>query len=423
MKVLSINTYAGSLLLGARALGRRRPIEIIGSYEDGGFGSPLQHANFPELEFRDYRKDWPERIDLTETVVLAHPPCSAFSQQTAGGAGSKDRAGVHGENARAFACTREVLQYSMENGALALAVESVPGALAGAFHVHQRFADDYGYNLYRVLQNAAAFGRPQWRERFWAVFVRKGAAPDVFPIGLTPDFRTIGETIEDIYDDGPAPYRNDHYLGLLKKKLADPFTVKRTPGAQTFFEKFAAKFASPDAIRCTDAELEFIFGYDEAKPHHRGGVAKVLQKLKFPSHDPHEVCKALVEPFASNQMVFIHPESVTGVLLGSSWWYYRGRNISENAYKAIMGFPLDYKFPEGHYRNNVRTYLSKGVCPPVAEWVLESVVRHLHGEGPSTHHPDHVIECQPSGIADFRLTRDVLKDRTAARFRGVEEAE
>ena len=55
MKVLVINSYAGSITLGASSLG----CEIVGSYEDKNFFLDAQKANFPDIDFRSYRKDWP----------------------------------------------------------------------------------------------------------------------------------------------------------------------------------------------------------------------------------------------------------------------------------------------------------------------------------------------------------------------------
>ena len=76
MKTLIINSYGGSLVLGAKAVGA----EIIGSYEDHNFGLGIQQAIFDDIKFVAYRKDWKPQ-DLRDVFVIAHPPCSAFSVQ------------------------------------------------------------------------------------------------------------------------------------------------------------------------------------------------------------------------------------------------------------------------------------------------------------------------------------------------------
>lgn len=388
MRVIAINSYGGSLLLGAQTLGA----EIIGSYEDTGFGIPIQQANFPHLDFRPMRKDWPAQ-DLSEVVVIAHPPCSAFSVQN----NNPKKKGVDSD---AFACTISVLDYAMRNGALAIAVESVVGALAGAWNVHQRFADDNGYNLYRVLQNGTMFGA-QFRDRFWAVFVRKGAAPDVMPWVLHPQFRTVREVIAG-HEDGPSPAGMDQALEKVKARFRKPVDLDEDAGDVRGL-----------GAGLTEEEMQYIFFHDhEHEKSHGTSIDDVLWKLKFKDEDRWETCKRYVTKYASGAMIFLNPEGVAPVLLGGSWWYMNGRNLSENAYKRLMGFPADYAYPEhGRYRAEMRTYLSKGVMPPVAAWILEQVTLHLGMTGQQPLVPidmgvkPYVIEVEPNNIADFRYSR------------------
>jgi hypothetical protein len=90
-KVLIINSYAGSLTLAAQ--GR----EVLGSYEDEGYGLEVQRANFPGLTYKSRRSEWPAQ-DLSGVVVLAHPPCAAFS-------GQNTSANARGTDAKKFQCT------------------------------------------------------------------------------------------------------------------------------------------------------------------------------------------------------------------------------------------------------------------------------------------------------------------------------
>jgi len=394
LKTLVINTYGGSLLLGARALN----LEIIGSYEDTGFGLSIQQANFPELEFRAMRKDWPTQ-NLSEVFVIAHPPCSAFSVQNVNQA-------KKGVDSAAFACTRSVLQYAVDNKAVGIAIESVVGALAGAWRVHQHYADTYGYSLYRVLESGAMFGA-QWRDRFWVVYIKKGAAPELMPWTLYPRWQTVREIVGEL--SGPSPAGLDHEL-----------------------EKLRAKFAVQAG--CTPEELEKIFG---PNPEEMCSVDDRLWRLKFPNENRWDVCKRYVTKFASSAMVMLDPNGLCPVLLGSSWWYMDSRNLSETAYKQLMGFPDNYIFPEGtarkdNYRADMRTYLSKGVMPPIASWVLENSLKHLraipecprssHGShsdpdnsgmciycalvlDPEPHEAPYRLEIMPDMIADFRIRK------------------
>src|SRR5262245_39403415 len=132
MRTLIVNTYAGSLLLGADRIPGAR---IIGSYEDSGFGSWCTKTNQnlftqlePEFRFIDDYAAWPDQ-DLSDVNLIAHPPCAAFSNQNR----SKTKRGV---NTDAFACTEKVLRYGMTNNAASISIESVMGALKGAWEVY-----------------------------------------------------------------------------------------------------------------------------------------------------------------------------------------------------------------------------------------------------------------------------------------------
>ena len=64
-----------------------------------------------------------------------------------------------------------------------------------------------------------------------------------------------------------------------------------------------------------------------------------------------------------------------------------------------MGFPRDYKW--GKRQKQFRMYLSKGVCPPVAAWILKTVDRNASGwVGKSTHE-----ESDFGGVIDLRVKK------------------
>lgn len=388
MKTLIINTYAGSLLLGANAIPGSR---IIGSFEDCGFGAANTKANRarfteaePDFRFVDHIKQWPD-LDLTETICLAHPPCSAFSQQNTSAA-------KRGTGSEAFECTRKVLKYAMTNGAAAIGVESVCGALAGAWDVHEHMAEMGGYYIYRVLKNSILFGVPQYRERFWCVFVRKDLAQPTMTWRLTPRLTTVATTLDPLHPgtqlDGPWKTVNK----FIRKLTTDACIC----GQQHGFDDAAIRAAG----------LATITG------HKRMGFARLLTEAGFfPGEDFKLVCRKHVSPFTSAQPSVLAPGGFTPVLLGSSLWLYRGAPVSKEGYCAIMGFPPDYVFPtDKHY--GVRTFLSKGVCPPVATWVLDNIRMHLGLPSGSafTKGVGYVKTLEPGHIVSFRPSRmDIIR--------------
>src|SRR5215472_17685148 len=140
--VLIINSYAGSLTIAATQLG----LKIRGSYEDAGFGLRTQRLNFPDLRYVEVLP-WP-KDDLSKTVVIAHPPCAAFSMQNMS---QRQHMGVGTD---AFEQHEVVMNYALGHGCRALAIESVLGTLAGGRQVHERLAKRYDYQVHRILQNA-----------------------------------------------------------------------------------------------------------------------------------------------------------------------------------------------------------------------------------------------------------------------------
>jgi len=393
MKVLAINSYAGSLVLGARDLG----CNIIGSYEDAGFGLEIQRANIPDLHFIANRRDWPSQ-DLSDTIVIAHPPCSAFSVQNCSPT-------ARGVNSEAFACTKVVLQYAVENNALGIAIESVMGALGGAWNAHQDYADAYGYHLYRILENGCMYGC-QWRERFWVLYVKEGVASPNMRFAIQPTYQTVYETTWN-WEDGPSAGNQDVLLEKQKERL-----IK-------------------DA-KLTDEEMSYLFD-PQSPPHPTKALGTILYEKKFKteystSMDKWDVFQLYIGGFASGTMVFLDPDGLAPVLMGGSHWYMNGRNVSEDAFKRIMGFPGDYYFPDypRSYRNQMRMYLSKGVMPPIAQWILEETAVHLGmTDGLNLTHtqPKYELECEPNHIVDFRIKKDDwwLRDSTLPPLRREED--
>lgn len=411
MKTLIINTYAGSLLLGATALPNP---EIIGSFEDCGFGSWITKANLerfrpklaPGFEFVDHIKHWPD-LDLTDVNILAHPPCAAFSNQNRSAA-------KRGVNTDAFECTRKVLKYGMTNGAASISVESVMGALTGAWDVYDEMATAGGYHVFRILQNAVLFGVPQFRERCWHVLIRKDLI-DAMTWRLSPKLTTVGATVDHLLPGIPIdePKRLQKYVDQI------------TGGRKCICGETHA--FNEHAVR--DTALSHLSG------HKRQGFGVRLAPF-FPEQEAQSICRTHVSRFTSGQPSVLAEGGWANVLLATSFWIYRGEPLPVEGYKAIMGFPVDYLMPEDH-GYGVRTMLSKGVCPPVATWILDNVRMNLGVDSGSAFTAPGGYEkvVEPGRVASFRPGREtvlgrldemvkcgVLEDDTLIELRNEEES-
>jgi site-specific DNA-cytosine methylase len=319
-------------VLGAKAAG----VKIRGSYEDAAYGIKTQKLNFPGLDFRDVRADWPVRQDLSRTIVLAHPPCAAFSAQ--------NTSAKKGVDAAKFQCTREVLNYAMENEAAAVAVESVQPALEGARDIHDEQAERFGYGLYRILQNARDFGVPQNRARFWAVFVRADLAGSMTFLH-DPVRHTIcsAGVVGSEVDTTPANHKHrlDHAVRLMKVQGLTSRTINRA----------------------LSGELGF------------GPLPRILKKHLNSKAPVHEISKRYCgRAFVSASPFILDPDGQANTLLGDNLWLVNGRLCSHAEYKMIMGYPHDYQFSQ-----DPMFLLSRGVCPPVATWVLNNIIDNIEG--------------------------------------------
>lgn len=385
--VLIVNSYAGSLTIAAHAMGHK----VVGSYEDAGYGLEVQRTNFPAVDYRSVVSEWPVRKSgsLAGHLVIAHPPCTAFSSMTI------SLKGKHGLEAEKFQCTVRVLEYALGAGCDALAVESVVGAYEGARSVHEAYAKKHGYKLYRVLQNACTFGLPQWRERFWALFVRDDLGNDLI---VKHDPRPA--VIADILGDGGDVNE------LLSRKWAEQFDKLKS--------SFGKKVANELMVRRT---------------HGTGALGAVVKRYLGKRGIKRELIDVSKEhvvwgAYQSNTPRVLDPNGLAPVLLHHSFWTVNGRVLTETEYKRVMGFPDHYQFP-GKHAKLMKGYLSRGVCPPVAAWVLNTLDENVNPKRRKKHFRragsivGSAFLVEPGGTADLRPARQlwtqVLADHTKER--------
>ncbi|KKN13152.1 hypothetical protein LCGC14_1009210 [marine sediment metagenome] len=369
-EVVIINSYAGSLLLGATAAG----FPIRATLENAGYGMEIQRLNFgdrEEITFREHTYDWP-RFDMSKMLAIAHPPCSAFSVQNIKRKGTGDEA---------FKDTIRVLEYAMGQKTMALAIESVPGTMKGAWEVHDDYAKIYGYDIYRVLQNSISFGLPQWRSRFWAIFMRKGLLhSNKMHWRLKPDYVPIRVLL-----DGEAGPKDDR----AEKKLSGQINLFKKRGVENWEELLSRK----------SGHLWSIIKQDRNLSASRKEISR-------------EYC--FQGGFETGALTVIDPHEFAPVLLGNSWWFCLGQNIRPQQMKAIMGFPRDYGFPM-KLAPKYLEFLSRGVCPPVAAWILENIHHNIAGtpkwydwqdaKDKPKKLPVIIKTIEPGEIADFNLKK------------------
>jgi site-specific DNA-cytosine methylase len=373
-RALVINTYGGSLLIGAARAG----VEVIASLEDSGYGTQHQHANFPELRDRIIggRTNWPT-LDLEEAIVIGHPPCAAFSQVNT----SAKTEGARGIGAAKFKCTVDVLTYAMTARAKVIMVESVVRTMEGARTVHDRLAGEHGYDVYRVLQAAADFGVPQKRNRFWCIFVRQDAG--FKPWFKLPDYpaKRLCEILE-LGDDGP-------FLGMPKvQKLVDDLPRQFTEAG------------------LTNAQIEEVFRGE----HGYGRTFRLACRvLDLPGTiETRSQLSPIFGKYESAQVSILDPEGLAPTVMGGASWMCAGRALMAVEYKRIMGYPDDYQLPD-----DPREWLSRGVVPEVAAWLLSHAIQW--GRGMADEDAVHLNPGDVLNVSELRNPQPVCDGQGAER--------
>jgi site-specific DNA-cytosine methylase len=351
MNALVINTYGGSLLLGAKAA----KANVIATMEDTGFGSDLQAINFPKVSRYEKRADWPEKFATPwrDIDAVAHPPCSAFSVQ------NSKSAATRGINTGAFACHRAVMDYALGHGVRTLVIESVLGAYEAASEAYEQVAGQYSYRTNYVMLNSAAFGVPQWRPRLWVVFHKC----KTFKVAYKPQWAVVNDILDASGTPTPFPngFATNVFAAFSKHITRDWYG--------NVYKQARLRLDDNSASSIEDFCAQYKIG----------------------------------RPFESNAPFLLDGAGFAPTLvLTSSWLDYTGRKprlLTIEEYCAIMGFPRDYKW--GKQIKKFRLYLSKGVCPPVAAWIMKQVDKNASGwTGTFTHE-----ESDFGGVIDLRIKK------------------
>jgi len=383
-KVVVINTYAGSLLIGAALAGAE--VEYV--LEHNTYGKLARLYNFPNISATSERFRWDEHYkDLSDKVVITHPPCAAFS--IAANSQGSVRARGAGTKSKHFDITHDVLGFALSRHPLVLLIESVVPTLEGAREVHDAYAGQFGYKLLRILQNAALYNVPQWRPRFWCAFIRTDVGPgERIPIGLNPKLRTIGHVMCEAE------------LGEVDLAM------------QRMYDKQVELFRKEGL---SAQQVEDIFSGGDYGFGHVQDIVKRLLGLKSQDIIPISKRYCVSGSFLSTTLRVLNPAEFAPVVMGTSYLIADGRLLTIDEYKAIAGFPRDYIFI-GKEAPKFREYLSKGVAPPVAAWLLRWALDLCKGKLHTSSDYEMFFDAQPGETIEFSMKRDTAAER--ARHQG-----
>jgi site-specific DNA-cytosine methylase len=339
MKALGVHVFAGGFSKGVKKI---MPVEA--QLETHGFGLETAEQVFGVPTHNSPAAEWP-RIEAD--MVFGNPRCTGFSNLTGGCDPSS-----HGPWAHQCQDIHDLCNYSVGHYDFVI-WESVQQAYTTGkplidHLVKEHFASAH-YRIAHLFLNAASFGNPQQRKRYFFVAYRdcfkfNVAAPDVDPF-----YQVVYDSIwqykdrqvnmirnptgKDGYDFDSYPRMNDHseavlpYLpnGYCLNKLAAWDEGVLTPKQRATWER--RKSPVPFSLHC-------------------------IRRLSWLRPCP---------TLHSGVRQFIHPEQ------------HRPLTVGEAA--ALMGWEGDY--PRG---NEPYLQIVKGIVPSIGEWLAKQVVYSARGD-------------------------------------------
>lgn len=208
VSALSCQTYAGGFDVGAVQAG----LKLIGHVEaEGGFGLANCEANRHILG-----NEWKGQVGKPETwepvpadVIIANPPCSAFSSMAYGARGM-----VYGVENKINQCMWNMIDYAGKVKPQMVIMESVQGAAVAGTPLMRRLRDKLEqltgkkYWLVHVLQNNAALGGGSNRRRYFMVLSQVPFGVDLPNFNPPPVLREVIGGLEglDPYIYGAQEY-------------------------------------------------------------------------------------------------------------------------------------------------------------------------------------------------------------------------
>lgn len=335
-RALGAHIYAGGFTVGVS-----KHFDVACHLEHAAYGREVVGLNFPDLPVHAGGPDawpdpasWPKRGPGRIRFAYANPPCAIWSGASAGRHCSWEddpRLKVH----------HDVFDHFLRIGPDVFAMESVTAVFTkGRAHVDAlaESAAAEGYSFTSVLHDAQHLGVPQARKRCFLTFHRvevDWTFPEFGPVTTVREALSKVKLRKPVYetDLNSAAWcgnRNGPKNGWIK--LAE--VAKPGESLHRVFDRLY-----PDAPR-------------DARGHVTGRPGFVHRRA--PLDAPSNVI------MADNT---IHPTEM--------------RVLHQDEISALCGFPREWKWPTGLKYDDVGGFASRGVMPPVGEWLAADVARAI----------------------------------------------
>lgn len=336
------------IFAGGFTVGVRDHFEVLCHLEGNNYGVSVFRKNFPGVPVHVGQKAWPTGDLAAEGVdfLYGNPPCAAWS-----GNNPNSHKSNGWETDPRVDCTRAFFGLLGAVKPKVWAWESVTQAPTKG----KAFVDDLtrkamalGYSVTQIYHDAQYLGVPQIRRRWFLVCHRvrlKFRPPDFdHPVSAADCLRGVKPT------GGPA-YDSDRF-----NKLFNQWLPKIKPGERLrrFWER---EVCPPDR-----------WEYKE-NGHVKGRVGLGHIRLKAEGPATATVGYSMVHP---TEHRFLHLNEV----------------------QALAGFPQWFDFGGASPHAKELDLVARGVCPPVGEWLADSVRMSLEDNAP--------VKKPTATVVDFR---------------------
>lgn len=328
MKAVGIHVF-----MGAFSLGVERHFRVRAHLEAGTFGTETWTRNRPHVPVHvDKSRNWDGLELLKPDLVFGNPACSGFSPMT--------EQKFRGPESHLNAGIREVVRKGAQMQARVIAIESVRAmgtvGLPLLNTLWKEVRAEYPA-AFVVNVNAVNHQVCQWRPRSFFVLTRSaGFRPQVID--------TPGPSFMDAISGIPASAPNQEPLEDLLSRGEVRLFPLLAPGQRI------------DGLPMKTLEKMAPYYADRTKRWSLAPRAHWIRRV-----NPAKMSGTIY----GNELKYVHP--------------YEHRLLTIREVARIMGIPDQFEI-HGSLGGKQMVQMSKGICPPVGDWLAREIAAFLDGD-------------------------------------------
>lgn len=423
LRVVDVHGFGGGFTAGAVRAG----FQLVGKREGpGGFGTSLFEANRALLGDQWQAQACPaiQWDPVSADVVIGTPPCTAFSNMSAG---FSDR----GSDAAINHCMWDLIDYAAKVRPGAVVMESVPGAytkglaLMEALRVRLCERSGLAYKATHVLQNNLSVGGCTNRKRYFLVLSQVPFGVESANLHWLP---TVGDAISDLSDlpldwdmqalESAPTWWSAHM------RTADHSVDGHACPRSNHGDRLTDLVTPPDGVawepgdRVADVLQRYHAKNDCLPPSWRYQFKGRRDKSLPPITREAQLVERGLDPGGFGQTRYWPWDQPGSVINGAGphmIWHPANRIATHREVARLMGFPDEWQVGSAAEDKQLHMFWGKGTSVHPAHWILTWVRESLLG-----HPGERVGDELPDGS---RLV-DVSGDwRPVARKQWGQEAE